>query len=258
MSFLSKLAEPRLKKAYLGVMAAAIAFFYILTVLLGIVYATVSNNIVYMNSFLMYTIEIGLQLLDLAVYSVAFAFFLYATHRYQLRGAIPFFGIYIGLTALRRVAALLLEILLSGSIGADDVWSTVIYFALDLLTCFIVIAIAALEFKKYRTHLKEWQKLQRNLGNDAQPPALYPFEKLFSRKNPLQVCAIKVAILLSVVKIFSRLIFDLYIGAPTGISDLLIMIIYYLSDILIGVIVYAAMLGLFGWLTPKHVPNTEA
>ncbi len=249
----SKSAEPNLKKHYIGFMAAAIALLYTATVCLGIVYSSVSNNIVYMNSFLMYVIEIGLQILDIAIYSVAFSFFVYATHRYTLRGALPFFGIYVGLTALRRVASLLLELLLSGAIGADDVSSVIIYFLLDFLTCGIVVAIAAYEFKKFGRYLTEWKRIQRDLGNDPTPPALCPFEKVFSKKNPLQVCALKVGVLLSAVKIISRIIFDLYIGAPTGISDLLIMIIYYLSDILIGVIVYAAMLGLFRLLTPKQI-----
>ena len=246
------LSESRLKKRYMILMSAALILLYTATVLLGIVYASVSNNIVYMNSFLMYVIEIGLQILDIAVYSVAFSFFVYMMYRYTLRGAIPFFGIYVGLTALRRVASLALEILFSGAIGADDISSTAIYFALDLITCLIVIAIAAYECKKYGVYLKEWKKIQRDLGKDTTPPALCPFEKVFSKSNPLQVCALKIGILLSAVKILSRIIFDLYIGAPTGISDLLIMIIYYLSDILIGVVVYAAMLGLFGWLTPKQ------
>lgn len=250
-------SEPRLKKIYLILISAALTILYVLTVLLGIVYATVSNNIVYMNSFWMYVLEIGLQILDIAVYSIAFSFFVYATYRYTLRGALPFFGIYVGLTALRRVASLLVEILFSGAIGADDIFSTVIYFGLDLITCLIVIWITFYECNKYVSYLKVWKKVQRDLGKDTTPPALWPFEKVFSKKNPLQVCALKVGILLSAVKIISRIIFDFYIGAPTGISDLLIMIIYYLSDILIGVVMYAAMLGIFGWLTPKQSPSAE-
>ncbi len=252
MSKLSLATEPQRKKTYLRIMSVCVLALYAATLGLGMVYSTVSNNIVYMNSFLMYAIEIGLQILDVALYSVVFAFFVYAISCYGTRPSMPFFASYAILTALRRVASLLLELWISGAIGADDISSVIVYFVLDILTALVVVAIAAHEFKRYREYLMEWKKLRRSAGEDTTPPLLCPFEKVFSKQNPLQVCALKVGILLSAVKIISRIIFDLYIGAPTGVVDLLVMIIYYLSDILIGVVVYAAMLAIFSRLAKKE------
>lgn len=235
----------RRKHTYMAMMGVTIAVLYVLSVLLGLVYATVSNNIVYKSSFVMYAMDIGLQVLDVAVFSVGFSFFIYAVWKYQFRGALPFFGIYVALTVLRRLASLLLELGLSGAIGADDISSVAIYCVLDLLTCLAVIAIAALEFKKYNAYIKDWRRIRRDLGEDTTLPTLCPFESVFDKKNPLQVAAMKVGILLSGVKIASRIIFDLYIGVPQSLTETLIMIIYYLSDVLIGVVVYAVMLWLF-------------
>ena len=251
MSKLSLVTEPQRKKTHLRVMSICILVLYAATIGLAMAYSIVANNIVYMNSFLMYTIEIGLQLLDIALYAVAFAFFAYAVFSYGARPSVPFFVSYAILNALRRIASLLLELFVSGAIGADDIWSTVVYFVLDLLLAFVVIAIALYESRHYEQYLTEWKKIRRDMGEDAMPPALCPFEKVFSKSNPLQVSALKIGILLSATKIISRVIFDLNYGAPLDIVDFLIMVIYYLSDILIGVLVYAAMLAIFGRLFKK-------
>jgi len=252
MSIASHLPEPNRKKIYLRLMTVAVAILYVASLLLGFVYSSVSNNIVYMNSALMYVLEIGLQLLDLALYAVAFSFFVFATQRYGFRASVPFFISYTVLTVLRRILSLVLELLLSGAVGADDFVSIGVYFLLDMVTCAVVLGIIAYEFKKYNAYLAEWKKAQRALGKDDAPPALCPFEKLYSRANPLQVCALKIGVLLSAVKILSRIIFDIYYGAPTTFSEVLIMVIYYLSDILIGVLVYAAMFWIFGRLYKEN------
>ncbi len=248
MSIASKSFEPSRKKSHVRFMTVSVAVLYVVSLLLGFVYSSVSNNIVYMSSALMYVLEISLQLLDLALYAVAFSFFIFATHRYGFRASVPFFISYAVLTACRRILSLVLELLLSGSVGADDFVSIGVYFLLDMITCAVVLAIIAYEFKKYNGYLREWKKAQRALGKDDTAPALCPFTKLYNRANPLQVCALKIGILLSSVKILSRIIFDLYYGAPTTLSETLIMVIYYLSDILIGVLVYAAMFWIFGRL----------
>ena len=244
--------EPQLKKNYFWMMTTAVAIFYTLSVLLGIVYSVLSNNIVYMSSFLMYVIELGLQLLDIALYATAFSFFILAIERYGFRRSVPFLASFLTLAAVRRLASLGLEALMSGAVGADDISSSAIYFGLDAVTGLIVIAIACYEFHKYHLHVKGWQKIQRARGNNITPPALYPFEKVYSNENPLQVCALKIAILLSGEKILSRIIFDLYYGAPTSILDLLIMIIYYLFDILLGVLAYTAIYFLLSFLLPSR------
>ena len=247
------------QKSYLFRMTAILVGLFAASIALGFVYSSVSNNIVYMYSALMYVLEIGLELLDLAVYAVAFSFFVFATERYGFRMATPFFASYAILVAARRLLSLVLELLLAGAVGADDFVSVAVYFALDMLTCSVVLAIIAYDLGKYSTHIAEWKKAQRTLGEEPNPPSLCPFEKIFSRTNPLQLCALKIGILLSSAKIISRIIFDLYYGAPGGIAELLIMIAYYLSDILIGVLVYAAMFWIFGLLyREKTAKETEA
>ena len=229
-------------------MTIIVSVLYAATLGLGVLYSIVSNNIVYMNSFLMYVIEIGLQLLEITLYSVAFAFFVCAIYRYEFRSSVPFLASYVLLTALYRVASLFFELLFSGAIGPDDVSSAIVYFVLDILIATLVVVISCFDFKHYRAYLKKWLKMKRLVDENATAPALYPFEKVFSKSNPLQVCAMKIAVLLSAFKIISRIIFDLYYGAPTTLSEALIMVVYYLSDLLLGVIAYTTMLAIFARL----------
>ena len=236
------------KKSFLCRMTVILAALYMASLLLAFIYSSVSNNIVYMYSALMYVLEIGLELLDIAVYAVAFGFFVFAAQQYGFANSIPFFVSYAALTAARRLLSLVLELLFAGAIDASDFVSIGVYFVLDMLTLGVVLVIVAYEFGKYGKYLNEWNKAQRDRGKEQLPPALYPFEKLYGRTNPLQVCALKIGILLSSAKILSRIIFDVFYGTPTSLSEALIMVVYYLSDILIGLLIYAAMLWIFSRL----------
>lgn len=253
--------ENRLKKRYWLWMTLPCFCLYAFTVLfLAPLYAQLSNNILYMDSWLMYLFEIVISLADILAFVVAFSFFIYTVYRYRMRGAAVFFLTYFGLLALRRVGSLLMEILFSHSVGADDIWSVSVYFVLDMLTAAIVIWIVAHTFKKYTRYEAERKKLLRLKGDSQSDEVLYPYTRVYDRKNPLQACALRVGILLSLSKIVSRLIFDVYLGLPTGVIQVLIMIIYYLSDILIGVVTYAAMLWTLGFLhkmAQKKLPSEE-
>ena len=75
--------------------------------------------------------------------------------------------------------------------------------------------------------------------------AFYPFKKIYSKENPCQACALMLGILLSAVKIFDRILFDIGYGAPKDFGEVLVMIVYYSSDILLGVIFYVFSMFVF-------------
>ena len=58
----------------------------------------------------------------------------------------------------------------------------------------------------------------------------------------------RTGIILSAVKIVSRIIYDLSYGAPDNAKEILTMVIYYFSDVLICVIFYALCWLLFSTL----------
>jgi len=114
---------------------------------------------------------------------------------------------------------------------------------LDALLGLNALLIAKKRSVRYRGQ-KKWSSSDSALFGDhpAEPLSdtdeLYPFRKIFSRENPLQLCALIVGIILSAEKILFRLLFDLSYGAPESFAEVMIMVVYYASDILIGIIYY--------------------
>ena len=85
------------------------------------------------------------------------------------------------------------------------------------------------------------QKLRNRAQKDV--PTI---TKVFDKENPLQVCALLAGALLSLVKIVSRIIYDvsysLFIGPPESLGEILAMVIYYLSDVSIAFVSYALII----------------
>ena len=76
---------------------------------------------------------------------------------------------------------------------------------------------------------------------DLSLKAKLDFSSVFSPKNPLHVSALFSGAMISVVNVLQRIVYDVFYGAPMDLSDLLIMIAYYLIDILLGLVIYAGI-----------------
>ena len=70
----------------------------------------------------------------------------------------------------------------------------------------------------------------------------FPFKKLFTLKNPMQLGAFLSALTICVPKILSRIIYDANLGAPESLKETLTMIAYYTFDIICGVVEYFAII----------------
>ena len=90
----------------------------------------------------------------------------------------------------------------------------------------------------------EWQ--------DRGSPCDFVSQKIQIKNDPLRASALLGAILISFVRVVSRISYDISYGAPTDQADLLWMIAYYSLDILIGVVAYFAMLCLITKMSIKE------
>jgi hypothetical protein len=101
--------------------------------------------------------------------------------------------------------------------------------------------------KRFHKQIADLEHSHARLGMPIPSPRehVFPYRSLFSFINPLQNIALKGGILLSATKILTRLIYDVQAGAPRSLADLLWIITYYASDILIGISFYAIALLLF-------------
>jgi hypothetical protein len=119
----------------------------------------------------------------------------------------------------------------------EDLYPTLLAYLFDLITAFAVLLIAHLSIKEIHT-----AKASRSY---------LPFDKLYTSSNPLQKASLLTGILLASIKVLTRVVYDIGYGAPTSILDLLRMIVYYLSDVLICVVIYLVSLLLIMYFDKK-------
>lgn len=185
-----------------------------------------STDIMLMDSWVMYVFDVLLVLCEVAAYSVMFAaviFFVLSENGFPKKLIL----ICALVCALRRFADIIMTVIFYGALSLEDLYLVIFYIAVELLQIFVVWFLA--------------QRCKNVFSKEA-----LPFKKLFDKENPLQVSALLAGAFLSLVKVVSRIIYDvsysLFVGPPQSIGEILAMAIYYLSDIAITFISYALIL----------------
>jgi hypothetical protein len=117
-----------------------------------------------------------------------------------------------------------------------DVVYLSVYFALQmlqLLAVYIITSIDSSKFKLYAASLDDPKVKSR-----IEEKKILPLSRLIDWNNPLQRSAIKMSALILAIKLITRIINDISYGAPESLGEVLIMIVYYLSDLIYGAVAY--------------------
>lgn len=235
-----------IKKHLVWLMVGACVILYALYITLAWLYTQASTNVLFMDGWLPFIMRLLLELIDVTVFASAYFCIIYAFFRMSPKKALLFPIVYIALALFRRATSLLIEFFVSGYIGSDDLLSLGLYYFFDVIQLIIVVCIVAYETRKCNRFLNEYKQA----GVDT--PKFLPFTSVFNKNNPLQACSFKLAIMISGIKIVTRIISDLYYGAPESLSEGLIMFAYYSSDLLNGVIFYTIIWFLFAHINKKE------
>ena len=106
----------------------------------------------------------------------------------------------------------------------------------------LIVALISVSIgRTYRESNVVKKKAAQRMGSLYSDNAL-SFNSVFSFKNPLAVCALIAGIILSAIKVCMRIgadiLYTMEFGAPDGIAEIVLMIAYYSSDILVCALVY--------------------
>lgn len=217
------------KRLRLYVILTTLVLFGLSCFVLSPLYVSLSSNIVYRDSLLSDFLNLVNNVFYIAVYTVCFSAFIYSVYKCGTRRSVSLTVVYCVAILLRYMANIIIQTFTDGVFPSfADLFPAILGCIFDILTAFAVLWIA---------HLC--------LGKDKVKGSCLPFEKLYQHSNPLQKASLFTGILLSSIKVLTRIIYDFGYGAPTSILDLLRMIVYYLSDLLICVIIYLFSLLLF-------------
>ena len=191
------------------------------------IYIYLSSDIMYMDSWILYALEVMITLLDVFIYSVIFAtaiyFVFYKTNEMRIY---VLFLIGAAVFITRILFDLVMTLAFNGALSEDDMAVVAIQLALEMILLTLVYFIA--------------QAFTRRRVIDS----FYKEIRLLNIKNPLQTSAIFAGAILSINNIISRLWSDIQYGLPTSVGECLVMLAYYLSDIAIALVSYIAIVAI--------------
>ena len=182
-------------------------------------------------------VELVLKLAEIFTFAVCYSLVIYCAVTRGRRHAASLCGIYASATVIRRLASLGISYASYGYVDSSDIFNVSVYIVLELLQITAVTLIALRVGKKYNALRDEELRAARRVGDSSDIRKL-KFTRVFSKENPLLVCALASGIILAVINIAMRIFYDISYGAPSGIDEVFIMSAYYLSDILTAVIFY--------------------
>lgn len=213
-----------------------------------------SNNIVYATTNIPDFIGLASDMVIIGAYALSFSMIIYSVYRFNLRNSVMLAMTYCSAAFLRYTADIIITVIADGQISADDILAVMMYFFFDVALTLAVMLFINSSMKKFYRQFSAVERANAILHKEKvrARDRIFPFSKILSTKNPVQNAALKTGIMLAAVKILTRVIYDLYYGGPQNVTDAIWMAVYYLSDVLICVIVYLISLLCLSYFDKKE------
>ena len=251
------------KWLFLTMLIGCGGLFAVLSFGLTLAYLACNNNIVLFQSALPEILDVFRELIELLAWALALTLISYASiFGSTKKTTIRLLILLSGLLLVRRIFDLCVILLVNHKISLyEDLFYNLFYWIFDLVLLLISWLLISSTVKSYLRKRTVIGKARAIFGADTDlsvsTKEVYPFQKFFSKTNPLQRCFFKIALLFSASKLLSRLIFDLGYGAPESFGEVLIMFVYYLSDLIFGVIFYLFCILIFRIIVSKSQKKTD-
>lgn len=185
--------------------ASALALLYfIYSAVLSPIYIRICSDVILLESNLPYILEMLLEICQLFIWAHLFSHMLRAVKSKKITFYVVFTVVF---TLARYLFNPIVNITKGVALDLADVLDSLMYFGADILILAVVFLL--MFFRKNK------------VGNDY-----------------CRFGALSSALLLSASKIITRIIFDVFYGAPQSFSEIFVMILYYFFDVLYGVAAY--------------------
>ena len=227
--------------------------FALLTFALSPLLTFLNTDVLFYSTPLPIALDILIKIIENIVFSISYALVIYSTVFYTPKKTFALGGIYLTATLVRKLMTVGMAFLLSSAPDAAEYYSLGFTFCAELVQMIAVIVFAIVVSKSYRAKTSKENKAAIRLGDLSFKKKL-DFASVFSPANPLHVSALFTSIMISSVNVLQRIVYDIFYGAPTDLSELLIMIAYYLIDVLLGLVIYAGIWFISAFLF-KADPN---
>ncbi len=226
----------------------------------------VNNDVMYSEGYLPMVFEIALQLTYLSCYIILFSFIALAV----LRGGAPagarYFLIFLCLTLLRYALNIFCSYMYEGGIPSSgdvimtDALDGLFAFVLDSAQAAFCLWMCSWRIKKAEARYEAAQRWAEKHGDKSRAEEYNTLKwgKVFGLSNPIQLSLFLSASLIALIKIGSRLIYDISLagieGAPET-AEIPLMAAYYISDIIFGLLIYVGCVAVLGAAVDKGNGN---
>jgi hypothetical protein len=213
------------------------------------VYAVLSADTLYSDTALTIVIKYIQDFFDLFAFSSAYALIMFSALLLDKKRSC-FIAVFYSVTYLLVIPVkILMNVVIYGSLGNTeqiiiDVIYLGVYFVLYLLQLLAVYIFAATDSSRYISSIEALRSSKRDKtrAKAEQIGSVLPFSKFIDWYNPLQRSAIKMSVLITAIKVGTRIVNDVVVGAPESFGEVMIMVVYYLSDFIYGAVAYLVAL----------------
>lgn len=258
--------QPIVRRMCLLTVLVSSACFALMAFIFSPIYIRFASDVVYADSWWVYILYYLVEedLLAHTVYAVCYPAAIYAVWKAGLKGAIRVPLSFALITLARFVADFFMTAVadsalpnLTDFLSFDLPYITTLYL-LEMLQYALVIAITWEVKRRYlrKRAAAAAESLLESGCEDSEMP-LFPFVRLVSAKNPLQLSALLMALVVFLLRFGSHQIYQLTLYAYTGYTDgLLVMVLDLFADIFVGVIFYFVALLLLSRFHRKEMGMT--
>ncbi len=216
------------------------------------IFLWVTSDVLLKDTVLSLILNILSDVFNYLFYWVSFAFLIFAMARFSLGTALGIGGIFMSGMALRYLLDTLVGYLIMGFPTLDDFWYSLSELGIVLAFDLVLAAIAFLFIYVFVASAKA------SLEKKTVVAAWMPPRSFWHLRNPILKAAFVSSAVVGSVQILYRIYYDVaFIGAPTGTVDLLWMITYYLSDLLMILIGYIVIQLFLNQLYMKELRSEE-
>ena len=203
-------------------------------------YASLVADVVYEDSFIVVAIRYAQDLLDLCAFAVAYSLIIFSMLLLDVKHTRLVVIFYAIIFLLQIPLKLVVNAVVYGTLGNDteiliDVLYLLVYFVLQMIQLLAVYLASRSDSIKFKAYV---DSLGSSVRKVEEPKKILPFARLFDWNNPLQRSSAKMSMIIFGIKIFTRIINDVTYGTPESAGEILIMVVYYLTDILYGIVAY--------------------
>lgn len=250
------------KRTHLMMLAVTFGLYAILSFGFTLLLQYANTDIVLYASVLPEALAILIELTEILIYAFGFSLMIGASFSgFSLPSVLGLGGILSCACIFRRLCDLAVILIVFQELGIEDLIESTTYLLLDLILIWIILWLIRWQLARYARKKSDLIKGSALFSSDSPSPSdlsdFFPFQRIYSKKNPAQTCILCIAVIRSAVKIISRIIYDIDYGAPEGFGEVVTMAVYYCSDLLIGVIFYALATLFLGKFFRRFTPSNQ-